>query len=178
MTARQEPQAEPANAPGTNARVGSLVSAEDLAREHGAAVFAVCLAHTRNVHEAEDVMQETYLKAIGKLDTVRDARGVRSWLLQIARNMATERFRRRRPTQTLSDGHPAPAPVEGPAFEPLRAAMARLPDTYRETIALYYLDGRSCASVAAAQGIGEQTVRQRLLRGRWLLHELLKGDDQ
>jgi len=178
MTARPESNAGRVDAPGTNARVSSLVSAEDLAREHGAAVFAVCLARTRDVHEAEDVMQETYLKAIGKLDTVRDARAVRSWLLQIARNAAADRFRRRCPAEPLSDNHPAPSPGDGPDIEHRRAALARLPETYRETIALYYLDGRSCASVAAALGIGEQAVRQRLLRGRWLLHGLLKGEDR
>jgi RNA polymerase sigma-70 factor (ECF subfamily) len=59
-------------------------------------------------------------------------------------------------------------------FEGLHAALARLPDVYREAIVLYYLDGRDCAGTATALGISEVSVRQRLARGRLMLHDLLK----
>jgi len=61
---------------------------------------------------------------------------------------------------------------------PTQTAIAALPDSQREAITLYYLDGRNCAGVAAALGISEPAVRQRLLRGRLMLHRLLGGSPQ
>ncbi len=147
---------------------------EDLVRDHAQAVFSVCLAYARNLHDAEELTQDVFMKAIIKVSTVRDPGRVRQWLLQIARRTCVDHVRCRRPTEPLPESAAAAEPVSNWHFENLHAALARLPDVYRETIALYYLDGHSCAGTAAALGVSEATVRQRLLRGRLMLHELLK----
>jgi len=147
-----------------------------LTREHRKAVLALCLAHVRDIHEAEDRVQDVFLRACDKLHTLHDVSKARAWLLQIARRLCIDHARRRTPPALLGE-HPAPA--ETPAednSERLLSAIARLPPDFRETITLYYLDGRSSERVAASLGITPAAVRQRLVRARLRLHELLTED--
>ncbi len=148
-----------------------------LVHRYAPAVLAVCAANTRSIHDAEDVMQDVFLKAIAKLDTLRDHSRVRAWLLQIARRTCVDHYRGRRPAVALPDDVPADGERNNPAIKRLHAAMSQLPDNYRETIALYYLDGRSCAGVAQSLNISEAAVRQRLVRARLMLHDLLVKEE-
>jgi RNA polymerase sigma-70 factor (ECF subfamily) len=146
---------------------------EVLVHEHRAAVLALCLAHTRNLHDAEDLVQDVFVRAFDKLDSLRDVAKARAWLLQIARRMCADHIRRRARPEPLAE-------AVAPAGEPREAGVARLllaiaalPPDFRETITLYYLDGRDCAGVAASLGVSTAAVRQRLVRARLRLHELL-----
>jgi RNA polymerase sigma-70 factor (ECF subfamily) len=148
-----------------------------LTREHRSAILALCLAHTRDIHEAEDRVQDVFLRALDKLDTLRDAAKARAWLLQIARRLCIDHARRRTTHAPLSD-HPArPYTPVDERVERLLAAVAQLPEDFRETVVLYYLDGRNCAAVAASLGTTAAAVRQRLVRARLRLHELLTEDE-
>jgi RNA polymerase sigma factor (sigma-70 family) len=149
--------------------------AEALFRAHGQAVFAVCLANTRNYHDAEDIMQAVFLKSIVKAEAVREPGRVRAWLMQIARRMCVDFHRKRKREQPLQAAPPTPPPSDS-SDERLHAAIQKLPQSYREAIVLYYLDGRKCSSVAASLGIAEPAARQRLLRGRAMLHDLLQEE--
>ena len=152
-------------------------SREELVRRHRSAVLAVCLAHARSSHDAEDITQDVFIRAFEKLGTLREPGKTRAWLLQIARRACADH--RRRPA--------APAAIHGDIAQPsdgrdgrcerLHAALARLPEDYRETITLYYLDGESCRSVAASLGVSEAAVRQRLCRARIMLHEMLTEEE-
>lgn len=143
---------------------------------HTQAVFAVCLANTQNYHDAEDVMQSVFLKASGKISSLRDPARVRGWLLQVARRACIDLHRRRKPAEPLVDEPPTAPPRDNALCERLHEAIRDLPANYREVIALYYMDGRDCASVATSLGITEQAVRQRLVRARAMLHNSLQGD--
>jgi RNA polymerase sigma factor (sigma-70 family) len=170
------PRVPPATAdPGLSEAARQLESA---VRDHEAAVFAVCLAHMRDRHEAEDRTQEVFLKALTKIDAVREPASVRPWLLQIALRVCIDRARRRRPEpQPLGD---LPAPPETAAEEPgwLLSALESLPVEEREILALYYLDGRSCPSIALGLGLSPAAVRQRLVRARLRLHDILVEDQK
>jgi RNA polymerase sigma-70 factor (ECF subfamily) len=144
---------------------------EVLARQHAPAVLGVCLAHTRSVHDAEDAMQDTLVKAMAGIEQVREPSRMREWVLQIARHVCIDRYRRQRPVQPLPDELPAAERKVDPRLEQLHVALSKLPADYREAISLYYLDGQSTASVAQALGISEVAARQRLSRGRLLLHD-------
>lgn len=165
--------------PGDAAR-DAAVRPEELARDHWRAVLAVCLANGQSAADAEDVAQETFLRAVSKLHTLREADRARSWLLAIARRLCLDRHRRRRPVAGLPDDVPAPEPAypaDGDVrLERLHGAIRRLREDFREVITLYYLDGRSCRGVAQTLGIGEATVRQRLFRARLMLHEFLSEE--
>ena len=149
-------------------------TSDDMYRWHSRAVFAVCLANTRNHHDAEDVMQAVFVKALTKGSTLREPGRLRAWLLQVARRACVDFHRKQRLTEML---------VQEPAVqdssdrfwgERLHDAIQKLPQSYREAIVLYYLDGRDCSNVAAALGATEAAVRQRLVRARVMLHGLLQ----
>ena len=116
------------------------------------------------------------MKAFNRLGTLKDPDKARPWLLKIARRACVDHHRRRVPTAALPTQQPAPGPDKDPRVDPLHAALSRLPDDYRETISLYYLDGRDCANVAGVLGISEGAVRKRLSRARLMLHDLLAED--
>ncbi len=153
-------------------------SREELVRRHRSAVLAVCLAHARSSHDAEDITQNVFIRAFDKLGSLREPAKTRGWLLQIARRACADHHHRRPPAPTAIRGHfPQRSDGQDGRFERLHAALARLPEDYRETITLYYLDGESCRSVAASLGATEAAVRQRLCRARIMLHEMLTEEE-
>ena len=119
-------------------------------------------------------MQEVFVTALTKLDQLRDHRKARAWLLQIARRRCIDHHRRTTPAALVSGDLPDRAAPDNPRIELLRAAIAQLPETYREAITLYYMDGRNCVGVADSLGISPAAARQRLVRARLMLHELLR----
>ena len=76
--------------------------------------------------------------------------------------------------EPLLDEPSTPAAGGNPACERLHEAIQKLPQNYREAIVLYYLDGRNCSGVATCLGMTEPAVRQRLVRARAMLHNLLE----
>ena len=149
---------------------------EDLFRLHAQAVFAVCLANTNNHHDAEDMMQAVYLKATAKISSLRESARARAWLLQVARRECIDFHRRRKPVEPLLDEPSTPASGGNAVCQRLHAAIQRLPRDYREAIVLYYLDGRNSSGVAASLGTTEVALRQRLVRARAMLHDLLEQE--
>ena len=152
---------------------GATLTPEMLVRKYSSAVLGLCVAHTKNFHDSEDIMQEVFLRAMTKLRTLRDETRARPWLLKIARRLCADYYRQRRPLQALGEDVPARAHYGNEHIIRVHEAITELPEQYREPIALYYLDGRNCAGVAHTLGISEQAVRQRLVRARLMLHEFL-----
>ena len=147
-----------------------------LVRKYASAVLGLCIAHTRNFHDSEDIMQEVFLKAFKKIHTLRDTDRVRPWLMQIARRMCIDYHRKRPTAQAMPDDLQVPSGTAAEQTERLYEAISKLPDGYREPITLYYLDGRNCAGVAKTLGLSEDAVRSRLVRARLRLHEILSED--
>lgn len=158
------------------ADLSEALTAETLVRKYASAVLGLCLAHTNSVHDAEDMMQKTYLKAFTKFHTLRDRRRVRAWLLQIARRTCIDRQRRRPPLRLTHENIAARSEHTSEQIRRLHSAIAKLPESYREPISLYYLNGHNCPSVAQCLGISETAVRSRLARARLRLHEILSED--
>ena len=161
---------------GANAR-GSLTP-EMLVRDHASAVLGLCIAHVKNLHDGEDIMQDVFLKAFTRIDTLRDHTRARQWLLKIARRMCIDHYRKGRASRPITEADAVPARVDHGDERAMRvhAAVSKLPEGYRETISLYYLDGHDCAGVARSLGISNAAVRRRLTRARLMLHELLVED--
>ena len=154
------------------------VTVVNLFSAHAQAVFAVCLANTQHYHDAEDVMQSVFLKASEKISSLREPARARAWLLQVARRKCIDFHRRRKPTEPLSD-EPSTTPFGASSpCERLQEAIQELPHNFREVIVLYYMDGRTCSKVASSLGLTEQAVRQRLVRARAMLHDLLREEQE
>jgi len=153
------------------------VTPEKLVREHASAVLGYCMTFTKNFHDSEDIMQDVYLQAFTKLRTLRDPARVRPWLLKIAKRMCIDFYRKRQPCYSLAEVDvPARPDYGNEHIICIHTAISKLPEGYSEVITLYYLDGRDCAGVAHSLGISEAAVRQRLVRARLMLHDLLLED--
>ncbi len=131
--------------------------------------FAFWLARDRAV--AEDVVQETLIRAWKSKNELKDPAAVRPWLLTIARREHARLYERKRlPTVDVESiealGDPALA-VDGDAgLTDLRGAILKLPDEYREPLVMQVLGGFSTTEIAQELGLTQAAVLTRLFRAR------------
>jgi RNA polymerase sigma-70 factor (ECF subfamily) len=125
--------------------------------------------------EAEDVVQDAFVRAIGHARALRGADNPEAWLRTVAVNLARSRWRRARRLTGL-----APRLAETGREDPdladrmsLLAALRELPAAQREAIALHHLADLPVHEVAATLGVPVGTVKARLSRGRTALAERL-----
>ena len=131
----------------------------------------------RNEQDAEDIVQESFVKAFLALDRFRGGDS-RVWLLAIVRNTAMSLLRGRRPEAALGDAGPEPADssegveerlIAGERRDQVRGAIERLPAEFRETLILRELEGLSYKEIAGVLDVPVGTVMSRLARARGLL---------
>jgi RNA polymerase sigma-70 factor (ECF subfamily) len=138
---------------------------------------------TRHEHDAEDVVQEAYVRALTFFDGFRGDDG-RAWLLSVVRNTCytwLEKHRAQEPAVSLDETVHAPNSALNPeqlfllraSGAQLHAAVAALPAEFREVIVLRELEGLSYKEIAAVLGIPLGTVMSRLTRGRARLQQSL-----
>ncbi|HZV05904.1 MAG TPA: sigma-70 family RNA polymerase sigma factor [Gemmataceae bacterium] len=151
---------------------------------HLSAAFNLARWLTRNDHDAEDVVQEAYLRAYQFFDGFHGGDG-RAWLLRIVRNTCyswLEKNRPREPAVVFDETkHSAEQKESGPEVpliaredrEMLRRALEELPPEFRETIVLREMEGLSYKEIAAVSGVPMGTVMSRLARARERLYECL-----
>lgn len=147
---------------------------ETLVTKYENTLFRAALAILGDVPEAEDAVQDAFLRYLEKGPEFRDGGHERAWLLKVTANGCKSRLRsrKRRQTQELPDSLPAP---EDGSREVLAAVMA-LPANQRAAVHLYYYEGYSTGEIAAILGQRPGTVRSHLSRARGALRETLKGD--
>jgi RNA polymerase sigma-70 factor (ECF subfamily) len=138
---------------GIQSQTDASEKVELMVRLYKQSVFAVCLANTRNVHDAEDMTQEVFLRAFRKVNSLRNGDRARAWLIRIARNACISHYRKKRPSPSAALDETSAPSASNPLVGRLHDALSRLPEEYRETISLYYLDGRKCATVASCLDI-------------------------
>ena len=139
--------------------------------------YAYGLCHERGL--AEDLVQETFLRAWRARDSLRDRQAVRSWLYTILRREFLRGLERQRPEFRDPDSLVAVAPVDydtrTEAFS-LRWALARLPLEYREPLLLQVIGGFSCAEIAELLGLSVDATMMRVSRARRRLRGMLRED--
>jgi RNA polymerase sigma-70 factor (ECF subfamily) len=144
-------------------------------------LFAAAYRMTGNAHDAEDLVQETFLRAYRSFDRFQPGTSARAWLLTILQRLRTDAFRRRsRRPQTVElsgEGPTIPPPQDALAdgHEDLERALQGLPDTFRTAVVLRDLRDLSYAEIAQVLGVPVGTVMSRIHRGRALLREALVG---
>ncbi|GAA4916916.1 RNA polymerase sigma-70 factor (ECF subfamily) [Stackebrandtia albiflava] len=125
-------------------------------------------AYTSDASEAQDLVQEAFLRAWQRWDTVGGYDEPLAWIRRVAWNLATSRHRRvavaRRFLQRSSP--PEPHPGMSPDHVALVAALRKLPEKQRRAVVLHYLGDLSVAEIAAQTGAKEGTVKSWLHRGR------------
>lgn len=125
--------------------------------------------------DAEDVVQETWFRAVERLDGFRWEANLRTWLRAIALNVWRRRMRDRSPNwlPIEDDLLPGPAPVDPADRLDLERALTLLPPGYRAVLLLHDGEGRTHAEIGEALGISEGTSKSQLWRARTRLRTLL-----
>ncbi len=165
----------------TAALAGDDEAFETVIRTYSRRVYIVAYAIVQDVAEAEDIVQETFLKAHHQRGKLREAEKFPAWLLTVTRNAARDRLRRRRPQaeleafDTMAD-HRAVTP--GSALEQqehqahLRRALATLPEEHRTALTLRYLEGLDYRAIETTMGLSNGALRGILGRALGTLRRM------
>jgi len=176
---------------------GDVTGFEQIVKHYSSTIFSLA-ARLVGPSEAEDVVQETFLRAYRGLERFRGESSLKTWLYAIALNRARARhgtlarlkalFASPAPSAggddivSLIDGaaDPGATPEESSMRRQertrLRAAMSRLPEDFRAAVVLRDLEGLSYGEIADTLAVPIGTVRSRIARGRALLREELGGE--
>ena len=171
---------------------GDTEKYHDLIRPYERNVYRMALSFMKNESDAEDVAQESFLKAFRKLSDFRAKAKFSTWLISIAMNEARGRLRRQSAVRMESldeapeeSGHISPALLRDWREVPLEAlerkeirqmleeAIASLSPIYREVLVLRDVEGFTVEETAAALTINPGTVKIRLHRARMMLQKQL-----
>jgi RNA polymerase sigma-70 factor (ECF subfamily) len=173
----------------SNQRLTELWSA------YGNAIRGYILALVRDPGEADDLTQETFLRVIRKLDTLKDETKLSSWLYRIATNICHDRYRQiSRRQDSVSLDAPVEdtsgsfdrevADAEAPSLQQLleqsemsacvQRYIEELPDPYRAAILLHDLEGMASGEIAEMLGCSIGAVKIRLHRARTRLKSALE----
>src|SRR6202166_4536871 len=174
------------------AKAGDVGAFEELVRRYDRNVFRIAQHITQNREDAEDVVQDAFLKAYGNLAKFQEQSKFYTWLVRIAVNEALMKLRRRKPERTVSldeevktedDSLPrevadwSPNPEQMYNQAELRDILTRtiqgLPEGFRTVFVLRDKEGLSTEETAEALGLSIPAVKSRLLRARLQLRERL-----
>jgi RNA polymerase sigma-70 factor (ECF subfamily) len=148
---------------------------------HLRSLYGTAFRMTRNAHDAEDLVQETFLRAYRAFDGFTPGTNIRAWLYTILHRVRTDAFRRsRRSPRTVElegEGPAVPPPQDALAHggEDLVRALEALPDVFRDAVVLRDVEDFSYQEIARILDVPLGTVMSRIHRGRALLRQALGG---
>jgi len=163
------------------------------AMPHRQALFGAAMRLTKNAEDAEDLVQETLMKAFRAFDQFEDGTNCKAWLFRIQTNTFINKYRRRQKEREITCGkekdaathymvhpqskrstlQPEEAICDRSFSDEVVAAMARVPHDFRMVVLLADVEGKPYKDVAAMLDIPVGTVMSRLFRGRRILQEQL-----
>ena len=165
---------------------------EAIVLPHLDAAYTLARYLTRNEQDAQDVVQDAYLRALKYFDGFRGSEGGdgRAWLLAIVRNAAhtwrrrylvessAAEFDEQLHSEAVADAHPEAELLQSSARETLHQALDGLPAEFREVIVLRELQGLSYKEIGEVTGVPVGTVMSRLSRARQRLQRALYAEKE
>jgi RNA polymerase sigma-70 factor (ECF subfamily) len=145
-------------------------------------MYNVSLRIVNEEAEAEDIMQEAFLKAFRKIDTYKGEVSFGAWLKKIVINRSLDHLKKKRVrfeevserTLKLSDDNENVGEVN---VESIKKAIRSLPDGYRTVLSLFLIEGYDHEEIGQILGISNSASRTQLSRAKSKLRELLKGKE-
>jgi RNA polymerase sigma-70 factor (ECF subfamily) len=134
-------------------------------------------ARVSNPEEADDIVQEVCLRAVTRIDSIRDPERVESWLFQIARNAIIDHYRRNRPVAALPDELIGIESIDEPALPDISGCLPGLLDGMdagdREALKLTAIDGLKQRELADQLGLSLSGAKSRVQRARKRLRDMV-----
>ncbi|HNX56019.1 MAG TPA: RNA polymerase sigma factor [Prolixibacteraceae bacterium] len=145
-------------------------------------MYNVCLRMVGNEVEAEDVMQESFLKAFTKLDSYRGEVSFGAWLRKIVINRSLDQLKKRKVkfeelNEKIPDEETVQLDISEIQMEKLKKAVYSLPDGYRVVLSLYLLEGYDHEEISQILGISNGSSRSQFLRAKMRLREILQKEE-
>ncbi|MCA1615288.1 MAG: sigma-70 family RNA polymerase sigma factor [Acidobacteria bacterium] len=122
--------------------------------------------------EVDDLVQDVFLTALKKIDSLRDAAAFGPWIAMITRNRAMDYHRRSRETTGLTESSAQTRAVQTESVEVLNL-IRQLPEAYREPMILRFVEGMTGPEIAERTGLAPASVRVNIHRGMKMLRETL-----
>ncbi|MGE6256295.1 RNA polymerase sigma factor SigW [Heyndrickxia sporothermodurans] len=156
-------------------------------------VFQICYRMLGNLHEAEDIAQEAFIRAYINIHSFKQERKFSTWLYRIATNLCIDRLRKKKPdyyldaevagtdgltlySQIAATGKTPDVEVEDFELqETIQVAILSLPEKYRTVIVLKYLEELSLNEISDILDLPLGTVKTRIHRGREALRKQLRN---
>jgi RNA polymerase sigma factor (sigma-70 family) len=163
---------------------GSQDAFRQIVERYQTLICSLAYCATGSLDQSEDLAQETFVTAWKELPKLREPSKLRSWLCGILRFLIGKQLRRQgrepahaaEPMEAMEEFHsPEPQPlgqaISNEELAILWRSLERIPEIYREPLVLFYREHQSIEAVAEKLQLTEDNVKQRLSRGRKLLHE-------
>lgn len=154
---------------------------EELYRRFSPRMYAVCLRYAGNAEEAEDILQEGFIKVFKKLDSFRGDGSFEGWIRRIFVNTAIEHFRRKRYLMPVTEKEENT--IEGKYMSVLdelgakdiMALIQELSPGYRTVFNMYVVEGYTHKEIADMLGISEGTSKSQLSRAKVILQDMVRN---
>jgi RNA polymerase sigma factor (sigma-70 family) len=153
---------------------------EELYSRFSPRMYAVCLRYAGNAEEAEDILQESFIKVFKKLDSFRSEGSFEGWVRRIFVNTAIEHFRRKRYLMPVTEKEENT--IEGKyisvldelAEKDILALVQELSPGYRTVFNMYVVEGYTHKEIADMLGISEGTSKSQLSRAKVILQDMVR----
>jgi RNA polymerase sigma-70 factor (ECF subfamily) len=152
----------------------------ELYERYSSRMFGVCLRYAGNTEEAEDILQEGFVKVFRKIDSFRSEGSFEGWIRRIFVNTAIEHFRRKTYLQPITEKEENT--VEGKylsvlddlAEKDIINLVQQLSPGYRTVFNMYVVEGYTHKQIADALGISEGTSKSQLSRAKIILQDMVR----
>ena len=159
---------------------GNRKMQQELYERYAAKMFGVCLRYAGNTPEAEDILQEGFIKVYKKMGSFRNEGSFEGWIRRIFVNTSIEHFRKKAYLQPITEWEETT--VEGKYLSVLDemdekdiiGLIQKLSPGYRTVFNMYVVEGYTHREIAEMLGISEGTSKSQLSRAKIILQELVK----
>ena len=152
----------------------------ELYERYSAKMFGVCLRYAGSTEEAEDILQEGFIKVFKKIGSYRGEGSFEGWIRRIFVNTAIEQFRRKTYMQPITEREENSVEatylsvLDNLAEKDIIKLVQQLSPGYRTVFNMYVVEGYTHRQIAEALGISEGTSKSQLSRAKIILQDLVK----
>ncbi len=150
------------------------MNARNLVNIYGDMLYRICLMSLRNHADAEDAVQEVFLKYLTRAPDFDTSEHEKAWLITVALNQCRNMLRSQRIIPTDPELlHP---PENPPEQNQILDALMQVPGKFREVLILYYIEGYKIKEISQIIGKGQSAVKMRLAKGKKLLEQIYRKE--